>query len=83
MPVVGCGAKSDDEKTNGENHSDDEPDDSGEGCASQVEDTPGRSLAEMCDIKLFHASFGHACETLVKATAKSNGVKLTGKLLEC
>ena len=42
-----------------------------------------KPLSRDVDINVFHASYGHAHEVLLRATAKSLGVTLTGKLQPC
>lgn len=35
------------------------------------------------DVNIFHASYGHLHEVLVRETAKKQGITLEGKLQEC
>ena len=40
-------------------------------------------LATKMDVKEFHKIYGHASESLLRATAKRLGVELTGKMHAC
>lgn len=52
-------------------------------CANRAVVSPGHSPVKKVDLFVFHARFGHAHESLLKAKEKPVAVKLTGTLGEC
>lgn len=83
IPVLGCSAESDDANTDAKMGSDSESYGSLNECSNQAVVIPGRSPVKEAGFNVFHATLGHAHESLLKTTAKSTGVKLPGTLRRC